>query len=203
MIENLVFDFGNVLTYSDFDGAIDSYFNDVEEALQFKKVVRDPAFVARYDREEVPFATLISEMQMRYPQWKRQLQWFHDGYADCVQCEVPGMYELLVRYKQEGFHLYGLSNWCSQIHKVMPRFPIYSLLEGYVISSQEKLLKPDPAIYLRLCERYQLHPSTCLFADDKIENVKGAEAIGMQAIHFENAHQFDSAFRQIIAPQAT
>ena len=111
MIENLVFDFGNVLTYSDFDGAIDSYFNDVEEALQFKKVVRDPAFVARYDREEVPFATLISEMQMRYPQWKRQLQWFHDGYADCVQCEVPGMYELLARYKQEGFHLYGLSNW--------------------------------------------------------------------------------------------
>ena len=52
------------------------------------------------------------------------------------------------------------------------------------------------------CRNY-LQLFTTMFADDKIENVKGAEAIGMQAIHFENAHQFDSAFRQIIAPQAT
>ena len=179
MIENLVFDFGNVLTYSDFDGAIDSYFDDVEEALQFKKVVRDPAFVARYDREEVPFATLISEMQMRYPQWKRQLQWFHDGYADCVQCEVPGMYELLVRYKQEGFHLYGLSNWCSQIHKVMPRFPIYSLLEGYVISSQEKLLKPDPAIYLLASRCIGSVPERCAYVgDNPVRDVEGAVNAG-------------------------
>ena len=198
MIENLIFDFGNVLTYSDFDGVIDSYFDDVEEARQFKMVVRAKDFVARYDREVEPFATIIREMQIRYPRWKHQLQRFHDGYADCVKREVPGMYNLLARYKREGFHLYGLSNWCSQIHKVMPRFPIYDLLDGYVISSQEKLLKPEPAIYLRLCERYHLLPSTCLFTDDKMENVRGAEAVGMQAIRFENARQFERTLRHVL-----
>jgi len=53
-----------------------------------------------------------------------------------------------------------------------------------VVSGDERLLKPDPAIYQLLLGRNGLEAADCLFIDDSLKNVKGAEAIGMKAHHF-------------------
>jgi 2-haloacid dehalogenase len=53
-----------------------------------------------------------------------------------------------------------------------------------VVSGDEKLLKPDPAIYNLLLGRNSLEAGDCLFIDDSEKNVKGAKAIGMKAHHF-------------------
>ena len=52
------------------------------------------------------------------------------------------------------------------------------------MSGDEKLIKPDPAIYQLLLERNGLEAGDCLFIDDSLKNVKGAEAVGMKAHHF-------------------
>ena len=60
----------------------------------------------------------------------------------------------------------------------MEKFDIFRLLDGVVISCEEHFIKPEKEIYLRLCDKYSLKPSECLFTDDRMVNVLGAKAIG-------------------------
>lgn len=195
MIKNLIFDFGKVLVDYSFDLVIDPLFNDKDECLNFKQVVCSPEFTDLCDKEEIPFEELIADMKKKYPQWEYPLQQFCDRYLEFVTGEIPGMKALLLRLRSEGFKLYGLTNWCSMVYKVIDHYDILQLMDGRIISSEEHLLKPDVAIYQCLCDRFHLSPSECLFTDDKLVNVEGAKAAGWQAIHFQNAQQYERELR--------
>lgn len=45
-------------------------------------------------------------------------------------------------------------------------------------------MKPDPAIFTLLCDRYELDPATCVFVDDNLDNCEGARIAGMHPFHF-------------------
>ena len=61
--------------------------------------------------------------------------------------------------------------------------------DGGLVSGEEKLMKPDPAIYRRLCERYGVDPAKAVFIDDSLANVEGARRIGMHALHFSSVER--------------
>lgn len=86
--------------------------------------------------------------------------------------------------KERGFSLYLLSNASTRIDEQLDHCPAYPLMDGRVVSAEERLMKPDPAIYQLLCERYGLDPATCIFVDDNLNNCHGAEVAGMQSFHF-------------------
>ena len=56
-----------------------------------------------------------------------------------------------------------------------------------VVSGEEKLLKPDPALYYRALDRFGLRPGEALLVDDREINVAGALAIGMHGHLFADA----------------
>ena len=197
MIKNLIFDFGKVLVDYDLLHIIDTFFTDKAEEEEFVRIFTNPVFIDRCDKEEEPFEEIIRDMQRQYPKFKVQAQAFHDHYVDFVTGEVPGMRELLQQLKQQGFKLYGLTNWCSAVHEVMKRYPIFQLLDGRLVSSEEKLIKPDPAIYRRFCEKFSVKPKECVFTDDKPINIEGAKAVGMHAILFENAGQYQRELEKL------
>lgn len=198
MIKNLIFDFGKVLVDYDFKALLDTYFSDEDECLRFNAIFTCSEFIDKCDREIIPFADIINEAKHEHPEFEDALQFFYDHYADFVTGEIPGMKAQLIRFKKEGFKLYGLTNWSSAVYTVMRRYSdLFELLDGIVISSEEHLIKPEPDIYLRLCERYGLKPEECLFADDKPINVSGAKAIGMEAVVFSTTEQYLNDFNQI------
>ena len=47
-------------------------------------------------------------------------------------------------------------------------------------------MKPDPAIYRRLCDRFSLEASESLFIDDLQRNIEGAQSIGMSGYCFQD-----------------
>ncbi len=51
------------------------------------------------------------------------------------------------------------------------------------------IAKPDPAIYTYTCERLGVTPAEALFLDDKAENIRAAEAVGLNGIQFRNIEQ--------------
>lgn len=53
-------------------------------------------------------------------------------------------------------------------------------------SSEEALLKPDAAIYLRTLQWLGVEPHEAIFVDDKQRNVDAAQALGMRAIVISN-----------------
>lgn len=199
MIKNIIFDFGKVLVDYDFQHVITRFFKDKEQEQRFYNIATDETFMDIVDKEEIPFSELIENLKKKYPEFSDAFQKFHDHYPDFVTGEVPGMRDLLIELREKGYKLYGLTNWCSAVHEVMRRYDIFKLLDGRVISSEEKLIKPDRAIYLRVCEKYGLNPEECLFTDDKEKNIEGAKRAGMHAILFKGCDDFRKKLSEYIA----
>lgn len=198
MIKNLIFDFGKVLVDYDFRLVLDQFFKDKEAGETFFRLFTDPAFIDRCDKEEIPFEEIVKGEQRKYPQFAHELQLFYDRYEDFATGEVEGMYDLLTKLKKEGYHLYGLSNWCSKVYVVIDKYHIFELLEGWVLSSEVHQLKPDIEIYESLCNKFGLRPEECIFADDKTINVEGAEKYGMKGIVFKNARQYEAELEKTV-----
>ena len=66
-----------------------------------------------------------------------------------------------------------------------------------IISSIEKLMKPNKEIYSRLIEEYKLIPQECFFIDDGEKNVKTAIECGMKGYVF-NINNFDGLINELI-----
>lgn len=147
MIKNLIFDFGKVLVDYDYFVVIDKYFATHAESEQFYDHLMNDKWNERLDRESRTFPQIIADMQEAMPQWKEQIAQFGAHYTEFVLGEIPGMRDLLTSLKAEGYRLYGLTNWCSCVHQTMQQFPVFSLLDGRVISSEEHVVKPEREIY--------------------------------------------------------
>jgi epoxide hydrolase-like predicted phosphatase len=66
---------------------------------------------------------------------------------------------------------------------------IADAFDELIISAEVRLLKPNPRIYQIAVERLGVRPEEAVFVDDFIENVEGAQAVGMHAIQFESLVQ--------------
>lgn len=88
--------------------------------------------------------------------------------------------------KAQGKRLFALTNYPEPSFSETCRlFPFLTeKLEGAVVSAREKLVKPDPAIFQLLTERYRLSPRDTLFIDDARANVEAAASLGFQIWHY-------------------
>ena len=198
MIKNLVYDFGKVLVRYDFRRVVRTFFDNEADANEFYDTFVTEEFLGVCDKEEKPLVEIYREAGEKNPRFAKELMMFHDSYQDFVLDEMPGMRELLAEYKTKGYRLYGITNWCSPVYKVMERFEIFRLLDGRLLSCEEHLIKPYPEIYQRFLEKFDLKADECVFADDKIANVKGAEAVGIHGILFHDAQQYRDELEKLI-----
>jgi epoxide hydrolase-like predicted phosphatase len=85
-----------------------------------------------------------------------------------------------------------LSNFSTQLRQLLTQHELIDAFDVIVISGEEGLLKPDARIYHLAAERLGVPAADCLFVDDVEENVVGARAAGMQALHFVSFSSFVS-----------
>lgn len=196
MIKNIILDFGKVLVCYEFTPFLKTIFDDDEERREFESIFCGQEFVQRCDLGEESFIEIIRDSQIKYPHWANQLQELYDRQLDVMTIEMPGMRDLLTRLRAAGYRLYGLSNWSDAVYSVIEKFDILQMLDDRLISSEEIMVKPDVAIYNRLCEKFGLVKEECLFTDDKQINIDGAKAAGMPAVLFTDARQFEEDLKQ-------
>lgn len=196
MIKNIILDFGKVLVCYEFTPFLKTIFDDDEERREFESIFCGQEFVQRCDLGEESFIEIIRDSQIKYPHWANQLQELYDRQLDVMTVEMPGMRDLLTRLRAAGYHLYGLTNWSDAIYSVIEKFDILQMLDDRLISSEEIMVKPDVAIYNRLCEKFGLVKEECLFTDDKQINIDGAKAAGMPAVLFTDARQLEEDLKK-------
>ncbi len=201
MVKNLVFDFGKVLVDYNYDTFFGKYIADAERRYAVINILCNDDMQHQIDRGERTFEAIMDDAISNNKEFEPEIRIFKDHYPEIVTNEVSGMQNLLVSLKAEGFKLYGLSNWCSKIYVTMAQFGIFSLLDGYIISSDEKVIKPEVEIYHRLFKKYNLKPCECIFADDRAENIEAGRSLGMNGIVFTDAQQFERELRQMIKQQ--
>jgi putative hydrolase of the HAD superfamily len=78
-----------------------------------------------------------------------------------------------------------LSNaWPEARQAVCERHGLGEIADALILSSEERLMKPDTRIYLLVAERLGVTPEEALFVDGSLPNVEGARDAGMQAMHY-------------------
>ncbi len=199
MIKNLIFDFGKVLVDYDFEAFFRRYITDEERCRAFTPILHNEEVQRMFDREEHSFDEIIEEMVGKHREFEQEIRYFATHYPEIVTNEVEGMRDLLTRLKGEGYGLYGLTNWCSKVYLTMAQFEIFDLLDGYIISSEEKVIKPEAEIYQRLFNKFNLKPEECLFADDRAENIEGGRRVGMEGIVFTDARQYERELEGVLS----
>ena len=185
-VGNIIFDFGAVLLDWNPHYLFDPYFGSREKTDWFLQNICTPTWNAQMDKGK-PFSEGVAEWVARYPEWEKEIRLYHSGWIRMMGDEIPGMYALECDLKAAGYRLFGLSNWSAETFRLVRDSRVFRILEGMVISGEEKLLKPEPEIYRLLRRRFQLRAEDCLFIDDSLPNVRGAMDVGIQAIPFTDA----------------
>ena len=87
----------------------------------------------------------------------------------------------LLRWKAR-YSLGMLSDAMPSILDFMRQFGISECFDAMVISTQVGATKPDPRMYAAILEALNADAQDCLFVDDRVDNLEGAMAAGMNAV---------------------
>ncbi|MBY6089558.1 HAD family hydrolase [Pseudooceanicola sp. 502str34] len=182
-VKAVVFDIGGVLIEWDPHLAWLDQMGSREAVAAFLERVDFPARNLRGDGGET-FADLAAEISD--PEDSAHLAAYVAHYHKAVPAKIEGTWALLHRLKAAGVPVHGITNWSAETWPegltVHPE--LAEIFEVLVVSGQEKMLKPEARIFDLLCSRAGLEPGQCLFIDDALKNVQGAQAAGMDAVQF-------------------
>lgn len=178
----LLFDVMDTLVYNPFNREIPQFFGLSRAALlqqkhptawvQFETGELDEAEYLRVyfaDRREFDHAAFLRVVRDAY-------RW------------VDGSEQLLERLSRQGFEIHALSNYPVWYRHIEANLQLSRYLEWTFVSCLTGIRKPAAEAYLRAAGRLNRPVGECLFIDDSVANCQAAEAIGMPAIHFTDAH---------------
>ena len=187
MTKNIIFDFGNVLVQWHPEVVYGEFFGDEAKAWWFLRHVVDMDFRQRIDAGE-SMEDCIREKQAQYPEYEQAVELYRSKWREMLTDEVPGMREVISELRARNYEIFGLTNWSMETFpEARAHFGILQMIDRYVVSGAEGLVKPDPRLFQVLLDRYGLKAEECTFVDDNPDNVAAAKGMGMQGILFTNA----------------
>lgn len=199
MIKNIVFDMGMVLVEFDWQ----AYLNALDIDEKIKETMKEKALANinvwnEHDRGVLSDEEFIRFASREAPEIQEGLRRYMEG-VGAIITEYPYSREWLHSLKERGYHIYILSNYGATPYKyAREHFSYFGEADGIVISSDVKMIKPEPGIYQYLLETYQLKPEETVFLDDRQDNVAAAEAFGIHGIIFKNYEQGKAALEQLL-----
>lgn len=181
---NVVFDIGNVLVHWEPRALYREIFASEDEVEWFIANVCNSDWNLEQDRGR-SFAEAVREATARFPEHADAIAAYDLRWHETMPGPIDGTVGILEELRQRGTPLYAITNFNQdKFRETLERFSFLRTFRDIVVSGDERLLKPDPAIYRVLLERNGIDAAACVFIDDSEKNVRGAEAVGMKAIHF-------------------
>jgi putative hydrolase of the HAD superfamily len=188
-IRNIIFDFGGVLVTWRPQEIIDAFYSEPE----LREAIRAHAFQhedwLEMDRGTLDESTVIERFAARMGRPRSEMAALFEHVRASLKPIEPTV-QLLGELRDRGYTLYGLSNMSEPIFAHLEaRHEFFKLFDGIVVSAAVKLVKPEPAIYEHLRDRFAIDFAESVFIDDLARNVESARRLGLAAIQFEAAAQ--------------
>ena len=135
------------------------------------------------------------ELLVKHPEYEKEVRAFYGRWEEMLGGPIHETVEIFQSLKRlNKFRFYALTNWSAELFPVaLQRYDFLQWFDGIVMSGEERTRKPFPDIYHILLNRYQVDPSRALFIDDSLRNIKGAEVVGINGIHYQSPHQLKAA----------
>lgn len=200
MIRTVIFDIGNVLADFDWDRFVRAQIPDEALRTRMNRTFTEQfwALWAEFDRGVLSEDMVTKRIVAEAPEFEAEIRQLLDRVDGCIfplDYAIPWVRSL----KAQGLSVLYLSNYSEKLRKANPdALSFLPEMDGGVFSYEVKLLKPDPAIYQCICEKYGLVPEETVFLDDMPANVDAAAEFGLQAIRFLNYEDAKEKLEQML-----
>lgn len=199
--QNIIFDLGGVIINLDESKTVDAFAqcSHLSKAFIQEQILK---FESYYDFEK----GLIIEAEFRQALRENFGVLASDGEIDgCMNAmllDIPKTRIELLESLRSSHQLFLLSN-TNEIHwrrfnAILKETTGESSIDVYFqkayYSHQVNLRKPDPKIFQLVLEENNLNASETLFLDDNLDNLAGAQSLGISTVHIKNPAQLFDLF---------
>lgn len=206
MPSNLILDIGNVICNWNPDGLVGLTFDDpAEQQEALRATVNTPDWLA-LDRGDMTLDEAIWRAQARTQLDDQDIASVYDNL--CVSLTaLPESMAAMARARDQDVPMYILSNMQAHAWDYLQKtFECFSWCSGVVVSCEARLIKPDPAIYQHVCDKFNVTADSCVFVDDMKENIDAAIAFGMGGVQMTDKHNggevIDGVVKRIVDSRA-
>jgi len=181
--ENVIFDIGRVLIEFKME-----YVAKQMLPMRLFKYVKEPFFLDQWLQLDAGTTTSTESSKLICATYNLQgdealFKNLMDNF--CEVCSPLPLSSTITELQKAGKKVYLLTNYGEEAFKASKKYyPFLQAANGEVVSAVEKVCKPDEEIYKILLDRYNIDPSTAVYIDDKLENIKAARKLNIDSIWY-------------------
>lgn len=197
MIRTIIFDIGNVLTVFGWKNFLHSFGFPPEIKKRVGKATVDNPFWHEFDKGFLSDEEMLEGFIRNDPSVEKELREIYvslHGIVTKADYAIPWIKAL----KKAGYQVLVLSNFSDKVRRENgDALDFLEYVDGGILSYKDGVIKPDPAIYSLLLERYGLKPEECVFLDDMQPNLDAAARFGIHTILFRSYEEAQEELKKL------
>ena len=193
-----LFDLGGVFFDWDPNHFYKNVFENIEEREFFLAEVCNDQWNVQQDAGR-SIAEAELELIPKFPHYEKEIKMYYKNHRKMIRGVFEESVDILKKLKDKNYDCYVLSNWSAETFAGMiDDYPFLKLFDGLLISGEDKLIKPDHAIYQLARDRFNLNPEETVFIDDKRENIEAAKGLDFKTIHLTDPKNIEKEINQFL-----
>lgn len=189
MIKTVVFDIGRVLVDFLFDSHIARFGHSKEILDKIRKATFESGFWCELDRGIESYEEVMERFKKVDLSVAKEIEEVLTDTMGIVKQRkfaIPLVKEL----QNKGLQVLALSNFPEKVYlQNKEELSFLEVMDGYILSYADKVIKPDVEIYELLRARYGFKPQECVFIDDTQINLDTAARLGWNTIRYDSYEQ--------------
>ncbi|NNC73606.1 MAG: HAD family phosphatase [Sphingomonadaceae bacterium] len=187
-IRAVVFDVGNVLYDWHPRYLYEKLIDDPVELDRIVSVVMSNEWHWALDHGRV-WADIEPDLIAKFPDDADYIRAWGSRFGESIGDPIPGMHEIVRELDAADVPIFGITNFPGEFWTPFraKEAEIFDRFANIVVSGEEGIAKPDPAIFQLALKRFGLGPGEGLFLDDLASNAEASEREGFAGHHFRDA----------------
>lgn len=188
MIKALIFDWAGVLGKDGYWIWLKKNIDDFESRRPFFQEISDYV-----DSGRIPHGEFLKKLSSASGKSENQI-WRE------VKSEIIINEELvsLVRKIKSKYKIGLLSNFTYPwLQEVITENNLWELFDNHIISSEHKMIKPNPEMFQKMLGMLDVKPNEAVFVDDRQVHVDAAKRSGLESVLFVNNEKLVEDLRKL------
>ena len=182
MIQNVVFDIGNVLVSYRPDVYLSKFVEDQEEIAYFQSICFGSEEWLAGERGLMDRGDIIEAICRKHPREAQRIRAIMEP-CDSMLCASASNTAVVKKLYEAGIGTYYLSNTNDHAFQYMvSTHAFFQYMNGGVVSYEHGILKPSYEIFHLFLDCFSLPVESCVFVDDSPLNTRAAADVGFQTV---------------------
>lgn len=197
-IDTIIFDLGGVLIDWNPEYVYLDVFNGDREKMKW---FFDEICTMDWNENQdagYPLAKATEDRIAMFPEHEELIKMYYGRWVEMLGGAIDGTVKILKSLiDNPNYKVVALTNWSHETFPIaLDRFEFLHWFEGILVSGEEKTRKPFPEIYKMTLDRFNITAENTVFIDDNLRNIKAAETLGINGIHFESPEALVEELKQ-------